>query len=140
MDRVIAILAASRGHLDALQAAALAGPRGGWIGAGFVRNAVWDAFSGRSPQLEGLADLDLVHLDAEDASAARDAAFEAALHAARPGLPWSVANQARMAAHNGDAPLWQPLRRARALAGDDDRGCGAPRGWRHRTAGAARPR
>jgi hypothetical protein len=100
--RVAAILAASPGHLDALRAAALAGPEGGWVGAGFVRNAVWDALCGRAASVAALADLDLVHHDpARDA--ASDAAFEAALRAARP-LPWSVVNQARMAARNGHAP------------------------------------
>lgn len=97
--RVAAILAASRPHLDALQALALAGPRGGWIGAGFVRNAVWDALSGRAPDLGALADLDVAH----HRGAADDAAAEAALRAAR-NLPWSVTDQARMAARNGHAP------------------------------------
>lgn len=86
--------------MDALQAAALAGPCDGWIGAGFVRNAVWDALSGRAPDVAALADLDLVH-HAPDAPP--DAGFEAALRAAR-ALPWSVVNQARMHAANGHAP------------------------------------
>lgn len=102
-DRVAAILAASRPHLDALQAAALAGPRGAWIAAGFVRNAVWDALAGRSPEVAGLADLDLVHHDASNLAPEADAAFEAVLHAARP-LPWSVVNQARAHGWNGHAP------------------------------------
>jgi hypothetical protein len=99
-ERVAAILATSRGHLDALQTAALAGPRGGWIGAGFVRNAVWDALSGRAPDVAALADLDLVH---HDPDAPPDAGFEAALNAARR-LPWSVVNQARAHGWNGHAP------------------------------------
>lgn len=99
--RVAAILAASPGHMDALRIAALAGPRGGWIGAGFVRNAVWDAVSGRAAEVTSLADLDLVHHDpARDP--ADDADFEAALRAAR-ALPWSVVNQAPMASRNGHA-------------------------------------
>jgi hypothetical protein len=100
--RVAAILAAGAGHMDALRIAALAGPRGGWIGAGFVRNAVWDALSRRVPEVRRLADLDLVHFDAA-ADGAADARWDAALRAARP-LPWSVVNQARMAAANGHAP------------------------------------
>lgn len=99
-ERVAAILAASPGHRDALQAVALAGPRNGWIGAGFVRNAVWDALAGRAPDLAGLADLDVVH---HDADAPPDAGFEAALRAARP-LPWSVVNQTRAHPWNGHAP------------------------------------
>jgi hypothetical protein len=99
--RVAAILAANPGHVDALRVAALAGPRGGWIGAGFLRNTVWDTLSGRGAELRSLADLDLVHFD-PGGDAAADARCEAALRAARP-LPWSVVNQARMAQANGHA-------------------------------------
>jgi hypothetical protein len=98
--RVAAILAGSPGHRDALAVAALAGPRGGWIGAGFVRNAVWDALAGRAPEVASLADLDVVH---HDVAAGSNLATEAALRAAR-GLPWSVVNQARMFARNGRHP------------------------------------
>jgi hypothetical protein len=101
---VAAILGASPGHLDALQAAALAGPPGGWIGAGFVRNAIWDALAGRRPDTASLADIDLVHHDPRQAAEARDLAIEAALRAARPRLPWSVVNQARMHEANGHPP------------------------------------
>lgn len=97
--RVAAILAACPGHGEALQALALAGPRGAWIGAGFVRNAVWDSLSGITPDVTALADLDVVHLD----PAAEDPVFEAALRTARPGLRWSVSNQARMARKHGHA-------------------------------------
>lgn len=100
MRRVAALLAACPGHVDALQALALAGPRGAWIGAGFVRNAVWDALSGVTPDVAGLADLDVVHLDA----ASPDSMFEAALRAVRPRLRWSVTNQVGMAAWHDHAP------------------------------------
>ena len=103
IDCVAAILGASRPHLDALQAAALAGPRGGWVAAGFVRNAVWDALAGRVPDVASLADLDLVHHDAANRAPDADAVFEAALRAARP-LPWSVVNQARAHGWNSHAP------------------------------------
>ncbi len=101
--RIAGILGALPGHRDALQALALAGPRGAWIGAGFVRNAVWDALSGRQPDIRDLADLDVVHFT-PGASAESDAGMEAALRAARPALPWSVTNQVRMATRNGHAP------------------------------------
>ncbi len=90
--------------LARLATVAAHGPPGAWIGAGFLRNAVWDALSGREPEAIPPADLDVVFHDAADASAARDAAAEAALGLAAPGLPWSVTNQARMHARNGHAP------------------------------------
>lgn len=89
--------------MAALAAVAAHGPPGAWIGAGFLRNPVWDLLSGRDPDTVPPADLDVVFHDPADATAARDAAAEAALAAAAPGLPWSVRNQARMHARNGHA-------------------------------------
>lgn len=80
------------------------GPAGAWIGAGFLRNAVWDALTGRDPDTIPPADLDVVFFDMAYVLAARDAAAEAKLLAAAPGLPWSVTNQARMHGRNGHAP------------------------------------
>lgn len=102
--RIEAILARCPGHVDALRVVALAGPVDAWVGAGFVRNAVWDSLAGRRPEVMTLADIDVVHLDAARPDAARDAVFEEALRAARPALPWSVTNQARMATRHGHAP------------------------------------
>lgn len=99
-----ALVAADAAMMAALHAVARHAPPGSWIGAGFLRNAVWDALHGRAPDVAGLADLDVVFHDAADATPARDAAAEAALRAAAPGLPWSVTNQARMHTRNGHAP------------------------------------
>ena len=80
------------------------GPAGAWIGAGFVRNAVWDHLSGKDTEATPLADLDVVFHDPAVATAEQDAAFEAALCTAAPDLPWSVRNQARMHERNGHRP------------------------------------
>ena len=88
--------------LRLLEAVAAHGPAGAWIGAGFLRNAVWDALTGRDDPPG--SDLDVVHFDAGDPSAARDAAARAGLLAMMPGHAWDVANQARMHARNGHAP------------------------------------
>jgi hypothetical protein len=97
----------------ALAAVAAHGPPGAWIGAGFLRNAVWDVLSGRDPAAIPPADLDVVFHDAGEATRARDAALEARLRAGAPGLPWSLANQARMRARHGHAP---PADLAEAIA------------------------
>lgn len=75
-----------------------------WIGAGFLRNAVWDALSGLPPGSNPPGDVDVVWFDAARMAPEADEAIEARLRAVRPDLPWSVRNQARMAARNGDAP------------------------------------
>lgn len=80
------------------------GPAGAWIGAGFVRNAVWDHLSGQDTEALPPADLDVVFHDPVNATAEQEAAFEAALHIAAPDLPWSVRNQARMHERNGHRP------------------------------------
>lgn len=87
----------------ALGVVARHGPPGGWIGAGALRNAVWDALHGREPDLAG-ADLDVVLHDARSPDAAQDRAWAALLTAASPGLAWSVTNQSRMHARHGHAP------------------------------------
>ena len=87
----------------ALEAVAAHGPPGGWIGAGFLRNAVWDVLHGRAPDVAGLADLDVVFQDPAHPDAGADAAWEAGLRGAL-ALPWSVTNQTRMHGRNGHAP------------------------------------
>jgi hypothetical protein len=80
------------------------GPAGAWIGAGFVRNAVWDHLSGKDTEATPLADLDVVFHYPAVATAEHDARIEAALSVAAPDLPWSVRNQARMHERNGHRP------------------------------------
>ncbi len=73
------------------------------IGAGFVRNAVWDYLHGyceRTP----LADIDVLYFDPDNTRPEQDFMIEAALAGKRPAFPWSVRNQARMHLRNGDGP------------------------------------
>ena len=72
-----------------------------WIGAGFVRNAVWDWLHGISPAaIEG--DVDVIWFDPSRAEPAEDAALEARLRGLDASVRWSVRNQARMHLRNGD--------------------------------------
>lgn len=87
-----------------LHAVAVLGLPDAWVGAGFVRNPVWDALHGRLPELAGLADVDVLFFDPADVGREIELAAEARLAAACPGVPWSVRNQARMHLRNGDAP------------------------------------
>ena len=74
-----------------------------WIGAGFVRNAVWDHLHQRSPAPPA-GDVDVIWYDPCRAEPAEDLRHEVALRAAEPSIAWSVKNQARMHERNGDAP------------------------------------
>jgi hypothetical protein len=103
-DDIADFIAHNPRMMRCLAALAAHGPAGAWIGAGFVRNAVWDHLSGLDTEATPLADLDVVFHDPAIATAEQDAAFEAALCTAAPDLPWSVRNQARMHERNGHHP------------------------------------
>ena len=74
-----------------------------WIGAGLIRNAVWDHLHGRPPSRE-VADIDVIWFNAGSADRETDRALEQRLSYTAPGFDWSVKNQARMHLKNGDAP------------------------------------
>ena len=74
-----------------------------WIGAGFVRNAVWDHLHGRldSPLS---SDVDVIWFDPDRADPSEDWMVETTLRTLAPSVEWSAKNQARMHVRNGDAP------------------------------------
>jgi len=63
------------------------------IGAGAVRNLVWDALHGYAAP-SPLADVDVAYFDSTDLSAERDAGLQRRLTDLLPGVPWEVTNQA----------------------------------------------
>lgn len=75
----------------------------GWIGAGFLRDAVW-AHLHQHPQPPVPADVDVVWFDDLQRSEAQDRELESTLKRLSPAFNWSVKNQARMHRRNGDAP------------------------------------
>jgi hypothetical protein len=68
-----------------------------------VRNAVWDWLHGM-PLRPPAGDVDVIWHDPQCLDARRDREIEALLAANAPDVDWSVKNQARMHARNGDAP------------------------------------
>jgi hypothetical protein len=75
-----------------------------WIGAGVIRNAVWDYLHDNPVQLASGSDVDVVYCDHSNVNSERDLAIERRLTGDWKGIPWSVRNQARMHDRNGDAP------------------------------------
>jgi hypothetical protein len=63
------------------------------IGAGAVRNLVWDALHGYQTR-SALADIDVAYFDDASLAPERDAALQAQLGVTLPGTPWEVTNQA----------------------------------------------
>jgi hypothetical protein len=97
------LLAADPWRLPLLRGVAAQRLPDGWIGAGFVRDAVWDRLHARPPAPPA-GDVDVVWFGPETPSAEADRAIEARLRAAMPDTDWSVTNQARMHGRNGDPP------------------------------------
>ncbi|OZI66888.1 nucleotidyltransferase family protein [Bordetella genomosp. 11] len=71
-----------------------------WIGAGFVRNAIWNEREQRTAH-HYPADVDVIWFDPERASAEFDSGIQDALRVMNPDIAWSVKNQARMHIRNG---------------------------------------
>ncbi|MHA1153811.1 MAG: nucleotidyltransferase family protein [Alphaproteobacteria bacterium] len=100
---ILALVAADAWMMAALGAVAGLGLPDAWIGAGFLRGAVWDRLHGYASRTP-LDDIDVIYFDPEAPDPAAEAALERRLGERLPGLPWSVKNQARMHLRNGDAP------------------------------------
>jgi hypothetical protein len=75
-----------------------------WIGAGFIRNTVWEVLHGREIDVSRLNDVDVIFFDPSGTRKALERDLERRLHHIAPGPMWSVKNQARMHLRNGDAP------------------------------------
>jgi len=75
-----------------------------WIGAGFIRNNVWDVLHGREIDVSRLNDVDVIFFNPGDTSRELEADAERQLGILASGIPWSAKNQARMHLRNGDAP------------------------------------
>ncbi|MGE3771148.1 MAG: nucleotidyltransferase family protein [Bdellovibrionales bacterium] len=69
------------------------------IGAGFVRNQVWDYQHQRKPN-EKFNDVDVVYFDPQNTSTEVEAAAEKKLKELFPDISWEVRNQARMHDYN----------------------------------------
>jgi len=93
MERLEAILRSTPWFMEALLAARQVAAPDWLIGAGAIRNAVWDHLHGFSEPTP-LADVDLVFFDPTDTSVGRERQVEEALTSQLGGVPWEVRNQA----------------------------------------------
>lgn len=92
------LIRADKWRMDVLDAAELLNLPNWWIGAGFLRNLVWDAIEGNIPREE--RDVDLVYFDKDAIDPkehwAIDWAITDKLKKDSPFAEWEVRNQARM--------------------------------------------
>ena len=99
---LIDIIRANKWRMGVLHIVADLGLPDWWIGAGFVRNAVWDHFHGRP--MTPLNDIDVIYFDPENRSEEYDENLVTELEIRGPKKPWSVKNQARMHEKQGHQP------------------------------------
>lgn len=93
--------------MQALRSARVLG-LGSWcIGAGAVRNVVWERLHGRRLRADQLADIDLAHHSPLRIAAVDDTRLARQLRAASP-LPWEVVNQAFVHRWAGARPGMPP--------------------------------
>lgn len=74
-----------------------------WIGAGFLRNKVWNALSGIDAHSE--ADVDLVYYNKNNVAPETDWAFDEKMKNDFPFADWQIRNQARMHYVNDSDPF-----------------------------------
>lgn len=91
--RLIAIASDSAWFMSALRAARQLQLSSWCIGAGAVRNLVWDALH-ELPTPTQLPDIDLAYFDAACLTPERDAQLQQSLAEIMSGVPWEVTNQA----------------------------------------------
>lgn len=97
------LLSRDRWRMEALEAVRSLHLNDGWIGAGFVRNAVWDHLHGYADS-EVATDIDVIWFNGCELAYQTNLSIERKLHGCLPALDWSVKNQARMHLRNGDQP------------------------------------
>jgi hypothetical protein len=67
-----------------------------WIGAGAVRDLVWDTRYGDGFDPQRVEDVDVVFFEPDHLSAEHEREIERGLHAQEPSVEWDVKNQARV--------------------------------------------
>lgn len=97
------VLSADPLRLAALKAVQELSIPDAWIGAGFVRDAVWDWLHGSSPRAPR-NDVDVIWYDRSQPDETFDRQIEERLRHQMPEVDWSVSNQALMHHHNQDDP------------------------------------
>ncbi|MFM5206070.1 nucleotidyltransferase family protein [Aeromonas veronii] len=103
-----ALLRADPQRMACLQAAAVLNLPDWALGAGFIRNLIWDHLHHKAAPTP-LNDIDLIYLDKADPQGLAEAEHEAWLAKRLPGQQWEVRNQARMHTRQLLAPFASSL-------------------------------
>lgn len=93
-DDISRLLQKDTWRMNVLRAAAVLDLPDWWIGAGFLRNAIWNAIEGK--QSPPTRDVDLVYFNTNNVRPETDWAYDEKMKADYPFAEWEVRNQARM--------------------------------------------
>ncbi len=88
--------------MDVLRAAEELNLHDWWIGAGFLRNRIWDFIEGKD--FTPSRDVDLVYFDLDNLSPEADWALDKKMNSKYPFAQWEIRNQARMHYKNKFSP------------------------------------
>jgi hypothetical protein len=100
-DEIAELVSSDDGMMDVLGVAATLALPNWLIGAGFLRNKVWDHLHGRRGP-SSARDIDLAYFDPSEQH--DEKSLEARLAELRPSLKWDVKNQATVHHWNGERP------------------------------------
>lgn len=101
-DDVLKLIESDAWMMDVLHVVSSLNLPDWWIGAGFVRNRVWDKLHGRARS--ALNDVDVIYLDRLNPDENLEKMYEKRLTQLKSDIPWSIKNHARMNELNGDDP------------------------------------
>lgn len=102
-DKTAQLLMADEFRMACLHAAQVVNLPDWYLGAGFLRNAIWDRLHHKA-HMTPLNDVDLVYFDADNISRQSERDIEKQLSALFPDVEWEVRNQARMHLRHGHQP------------------------------------
>lgn len=100
-EDILNLIREDKWMMDVLRVAEEVGLPDWLIGAGFVRNKVWDHLHGYKKEKADTADIDLAYFDPAGNDEEKDNGLSREL-AAKTGLNWEVANQAYTHAWHSD--------------------------------------
>jgi uncharacterized protein len=102
-EEISDLIRADAWMMEVLNAAEQLGLPDWWIGAGFLRNKVWNHIVGKGS--EQTRDVDLVYFNKADVSQETDWAYDDRMNREFPIAQWEVRNQARMHYKNNFEPF-----------------------------------
>lgn len=103
---ILDLIARDAWMMDVLKTARSLGLPDWMIGAGFIRNKVWDHLHGYVNAEVPTADIDLIYFDPENLSEEREKEYDAFLRQ-KMNVTWSTKNQARMHEKHGRADAYK---------------------------------